>query len=214
MPTLPPAVPRRGNRASRAFWSQALCLTGWKIAGNLPNLPRFVVICAPHTSNWDFCVAMAVVHGLGFNVCWIGKHTLFRWPYGVVMRWLGGIPVVRSERHGLVQQIADAFRTEEQLVIGITPEGTRKRARWKTGFYHIAVEADVPIVPAWVDYRSRTLGFAKPFVPTGDADADIAYLKDFYAPFARAGKRAELYDLREDPHLDVDGGDFLDRADK
>ena len=188
------AVPRRGNRFSRGFWRAVFRLSGWHIEGALPNLPKFVIIGAPHTSNWDFPVAMSMVLALGLDAHWIGKHTLFRWPFGGVMRWFGGIPVVRSERRGVVDQIIEIFESRERLVFGVSPEGTRKRVdRWKTGFYHIAVGAGVPIVPAYFDYPRKVIGFGLPLTPSGDKEADIAFLKAFYTPYALTGKNRHQY---------------------
>lgn len=193
-PVLGEAIPRRGNRFSRRVWQWLLHGAGWDLEGTLPNRAKFVLIGAPHTSNWDFFVAMAALHGLGLDARWIGKHTLFLWPIGGVMRLLGGMPVVRTERRGVVQSVAQAFDAEDHLVIAITPEGTRKRVeRWKTGFYHIAVKADVPIVPAYLDYSRKRVGFGPPHFPSGDARADIATLRAFYEPYARTGRNPENY---------------------
>ncbi len=184
LPELGDAVPKRGNRFSRGFWRAVFRLAGWDFEGEIPNLPKFVIIGAPHTSNWDFPVAMAFVFAIGLDARWIGKHTLFRRPFGGFMRWLGGTPVVRSERRGVVAQVIDVFAGQEQIVFGVAPEGTRKRVdRWKTGFYHIAVGAGVPILPGYFDYPRKMVGFGPSFNPTGDMEADIEKLKAFYTPF-------------------------------
>ena len=148
LPELGDAIPQRGNRFSRWFWSAVFRMAGWDVEGEIPNLSKFVIIGAPHTSNWDFPVAMALVLAIGLDAHWIGKHTLFRWPFGGLMRRLGGVPVVRSERRGEVDQIVEQFKDHERMVFGLSPEGTRRRVeRWKTGFYHIALGAGVPILP-------------------------------------------------------------------
>ncbi len=193
-PVLGEAIPRRGNRFSRRIWQWLLLSAGWDLEGTLPNRAKFVIIGAPHTSNWDFCVAMAALHGLGLDARWIGKHTLFRWPIGGIMRLLGGMPVVRTERRGVVQSVVQTFDAADRLVIAITPEGTRKRVeRWKTGFYHIAVQADVPIIPAYLDYPRKRMGFGPPMLPSGDAIADVTALRAFYEPYARTGRNPENY---------------------
>ena len=193
-PSIPEVVPRRSGRTSRRCWQFLTRLLGWEFEGELPNLSRFVLIGAPHTSNWDFVIAMSVMGGLGLRITWLGKHTLFRWPLGAFLRRLGGIPVDRRRAHGFVGHATEAFRTEERLVVGIAPEGTRKRTEhWKMGFYHIAVGAGVPIVPAYLDYRRRRVGMGMPLIPTNDVDGDLKKLKDFYAPYARAAKRPERY---------------------
>ncbi len=193
------ALPRRGGRAGRWCWQLFLRLLGWEFEGEVPNLPRFVVIGAPHTSNWDFVIAMAIIGALDLRVTWLGKHTLFRWPFRAVMLRLGGIPVDRREPHGFVARAVLAFESEERLIIGITPEGTRKRTtRWKTGFYHIAVAASVPVVPGYIDFSRRRVGMGPPMMPTGDIEADLKKLRGFYAPFADAGRRPGLFGLGED----------------
>ena len=198
-PMLPEAAPRRGSRATRRCWQALLGLWGWEFEGALPNLPRFVLIGAPHTSNWDFVIAITAIGALGLRVTWLGKHTLFRWPFGPVLRRLGGVAVDRRASHGLVGFATEAFRHEEALVIGIAPEGTRRRTvRWKTGFYHIAAGAGVPIVPVYLDYRRRRMGTGVPIHPTGDAKADLKRVYDCYAPYARAGRWPALFSLGED----------------
>ena len=153
-----------------------------------------VVIAAPHTSNWDFVIAITALGAMGVRVTWIAKHTLFKWPYGRIMRALGGIPVDRRGSHGLVAQTTEEFRTNEDLVIALMPEGTRRRTtRWRTGFYHIAVGADVPIVPAYLDYRVCRIGIGSPMEPTGDVEADLQAINEFYQPYARAGRNVGLF---------------------
>ncbi len=187
-----PEVPRRGNALSRRFWLAVLRMAGWRLGGEFVNLSHFVIIAAPHTSNWDFVIAMAVKWGYGLDFRWIGKHTLFRGPFGPAMRLMGGIPINRERDQGLVARAVELFDSEPRLMLAITPEGTRSRVqRWKTGFYHIATGAGVPIVRAYIDYPSRMIRFARPFVPTGDMDADMRLLKDSYEPYRRAGKRPE-----------------------
>ena len=191
-PTLGDAVPARGNRFSRGFWRAALRVAGWDFEGEIPNLSKFLVIAAPHTSNWDFPIAMSLVLALGLDAHWIGKHTLFRWPFGGLMRWLGGVPVVRSERRGVVDQVVETFEGHDRMVFGVAPEGTRKRVdRWKTGFYHIALGAGVPILPGYFDYPRKVVGFGPPLMPSGDVEADIKTLKAFYTPFK--GKKPDQF---------------------
>ena len=115
---------------------------------------------------------------------WLAKHTLFRPPLGGLLRTLGGLPVDRRSPGGVVRQVTTMLAEREQLIIGITPEGTRSRVeRWKTGFYRIALSADVPIVPAYFDYARRVIGFGPPFHPTGNLESDLARLQRFYEPF-------------------------------
>jgi len=172
----------------RAVGRALLRLTGWRIEGRLPNLPRFIIIAAPHSSNWDFVHGIAVVFALRLDVRFIGKAELFRGPLGALMRWLGGIPIDRTRHQGLVDSMAARFREEEQLVVAVAPEGTRKPVdRWKSGFYHIASRAGVPIIPAVFDNGRNAVRLLPPFTPTGDAEGDIADLRTLYAGVSRRG---------------------------
>jgi 1-acyl-sn-glycerol-3-phosphate acyltransferase len=182
VPKLGPNVPSRGNAFSHWLGRTSYALTGWHFAGELPDLPKFVLIVAPHTSNWDFLVGVGALFGLHLNVSYLGKESLFHGPMGTVMRWLGGIPVDRSVSRDRVTEMIDTFREHDRLVFVFTPEGTRKRVtEWKTGFYHVAVGAGVPIVPVAFDYGNKAVVIGKPFYPTGDAAGDIAKLRGFYA---------------------------------
>jgi 1-acyl-sn-glycerol-3-phosphate acyltransferase len=159
---------------------------GWTVTGSLPaDQPKCVLIGAPHTSNWDLPYTLMVAFVLRLNVRWMGKAQLFRWPFGPVMRWLGGIAVDRSQTNNLVAASAQAIRDADgafQLVV--PPEGTRgSTTRWRTGFYFIAQQAGVPIVMAYMDYPRKLSGLGPVFTPTGDVDADMASIRDYYAQF-------------------------------
>ncbi len=159
-----------------------LKLTGWKMEGQLPDAPKYVVIAAPHTSNWDFPLTIAMAFVFRIKVFWMGKDSLFRGPMGPIMKWLGGIPVDRSRSTNLVQATIDAFNRNKELIIAIPPEGTRAKVRkWKTGFYHIAHGAKVPIASGFLDFKRKVGGFGPTFMPTGDIEADMAAIKAFYA---------------------------------
>lgn len=163
-----------------------LRLLRWRFVGEFPNLPRMVLIVAPHSSNWDFMVGVAVMFALGFEAHWIGKKELFWWPLGALMRWLGGIPVDRSSPQGLVAQLRDTLGRRDRFIIGVTPEGTRKRvADWKTGFYHIAREMELPIAPAYFDNVARAAGFFPVVVPSGDSEREITAIRSRYAGLRR-----------------------------
>ena len=158
-----------------------MSLTGWKFEGALPNEPKFVIIVAPHTSNWDFPVGLAALFAIGFRISFLGKHTIFKWPLGIFMRWLGGIPVERSVSRDRVAESVAAFNAAEALILVIAPEGTRKLVpRWKTGFYHVAHGASVPIVPIAFDFGRKTIAIKPPFRTTGDAEADLPKIKEFF----------------------------------
>lgn len=165
----------------------ALRLLGWRIVGTPPAAPRYVIIAAPHTSNWDFPLMLAATVALGIRVSWLGKNTLFRPPFGGVMRALGGVPIDRSSAHNVVEQTARAFRDNEKLVILITPEGTRKRTdHWKSGFYHIACAAGTPLTLAFVDYARKRAGIGPTLTLTGDLDRDMRDIRAFYVDHAGA----------------------------
>lgn len=175
-------MPRRGNSISRAIGRLGLSLAGWRFEGSVPNEPKFVMIVAPHTSNWDFIVGVEALFSIGFRISFLAKHTLFVWPLGVFMRWLGGIAVERSVRRDRVADTIGAFDSAGRLILAVAPEGTRKPVSdWKTGFYHVAHGAHVPIVPVAFDYKKKIVRLYPPFWTTGDVDADIRHLKAQYA---------------------------------
>lgn len=148
---------------------------GWQAEGRLPPDRKFILVGAPHTSNWDFLVFVGTIAAFGKQVHFIGKHTLFRWPFGAMMRGLGGVPVDRNKSRDLVQQMADAFAARDDFILIVAPEGTRDKAtRWKTGFYQIALATGAPMVCAGPDYDRRR-GVIGPVVrATGDYDRDMA----------------------------------------
>ncbi|WP_423360155.1 lysophospholipid acyltransferase family protein [Pseudomonas citronellolis] len=157
---------------------------GWRIEGALPPLDKFVVIGAHHTSNWDFMLFLAVKFVLRLNARWFAKHTLFRWPFGGLLRRWGGIPIQRHLKLNTVEQAVQAFRDSREMILIISPEGTRKKVeRWKMGFYHIARGADVPVVLAALDYGNRRIVIGEPFRPSGDEAADLQRMLAFYRPF-------------------------------
>ncbi|MDQ5987734.1 MAG: hypothetical protein CSYNP_03479 [Syntrophus sp. SKADARSKE-3] len=153
----------------------------WKRGGAPPSFPKYVMIAAPHTSNWDLVITLILAFAYQINVCWVGKHTIFRPPFGSLFRWLGGIPVDRRQAGDTVAQSVQAFHKHERLIMIVPPEGTRKKVRyWKTGFYYIAHGAGVPIVLGYVDYARKIGGFGPAIKPTGDIHADMNIIKDFY----------------------------------
>ena len=174
------------NTLLRGFSLAFLKLTGWQVQGALPaNGAKCVLIAAPHTSNWDLPYTLMVSFVLRLHVYWMGKSQIFRPPFRGVMMWLGGIPVQRDKSSNLVAASAQALRAADgPLQLIVPPEGTRgKNSYWKTGFYYIALEAQVPIVMAYMDYEKKISGLGPVFVPTGDMEADMASIKAFYAPF-------------------------------
>lgn len=185
------------NTLLRGLSLAILKLAGWKVEGSLPqDCPKCVLIAAPHTSNWDLPYTLMVGFALDLNLHWMGKASLFRPPFGAVMRWLGGIAVDRTRSTNLVAASAQALREAEGSVqLVVPPEGTRGRTRhWKTGFYYIALQARVPIVLAFMDYRRKVSGLGPEFIPTGDVERDLAEIKRFYAGVQ--GRNAGQFDVR------------------
>lgn len=183
------------NTLLRGFSVAFLKLTGWKVEGCLPpQAAKSVFIAAPHTSNWDLPYTLMVAFALRLNPYWMGKHTIFKAPFGPLMRWLGGIAVNRDQANNLVEASAQAIRDADgPLQLIVPPEGTRSKTRyWKTGFYHIARTANVPIVMAYMDYSTKRSGLGPLFEPTGDVEADMNDIKAFYAPFR--GRNAEQFE--------------------
>lgn len=155
---------------------------GWRIVGEKPSDKKYMLIAAPHTSNWDFPTMMVVAFVLGLDPHWVGKHTLFpKGILGALMRWLGGIGIDRRKAHNTVDQMIAQYAAREELMVLIAPEGTRSKVEhWKAGFYHIAVGAGVPIYLGFLDTKTRTTGIGKAFYPTGDYEKDILAIKAFY----------------------------------
>lgn len=152
------------------------------MAGSVPDLPKFVLVLAPHTSNWDLPFILAVMYGLGLKINWFGKKELFPWPIGGVFKRLGGIPIDRSSRYNVVQQTAQTIREREQIVMGIEPEGTRSQSgHWRTGFYYIANLAQVPIVFGYLDYARKVGGLGPVMHTTGNIEADMKVIREFYS---------------------------------
>ncbi len=187
-----PAPARRPRPLRKAFGHLLLKSLGWRAEGQLPDTPKWVIIAAPHTSNWDLPIMLGVAYVLGANLSWMGKHTVFEGPFGGFMRWLGGVPVDRRSRHDVVKQMVDLFARRDELELSVPPEGTRKRTKyWKSGFYYIAKGAHVPIALGYLDY-SRKVGGVGPVVwPSDDVEADLAKIRAFYAD--KVGKYPELF---------------------
>ena len=174
-----------------------LKLSGWEIEGELPtSAHKCVLIAAPHTSNWDLPYTLMTAFVLRLNPHWLGKSSIFKPPFGGVMRWLGGMAVDRSQANNLVAAAAQALKAADgpvQLIV--PPEGTRgKTTHWRTGFYYIAAAAEVPILMAYMDYSRKRAGLGPAFVPTGDIERDMAAIKAFYAPIK--GKFPQQFDAQ------------------
>jgi 1-acyl-sn-glycerol-3-phosphate acyltransferase len=165
------------------LWRAILRLMGWRIEANLPATPKFVLVIAPHTSNWDFVIGLLASYAIGIpKPRWVGKDSLFKPPLGWIMRALGGIPVDRSVRQNFVDQVAARFAAEDTMILAIAPEGTRSHTDyWRSGFYYIAHSARVPIVLAYLDFARKVAGIGPIIQPTGDIHADFATIRAFYS---------------------------------
>ncbi len=176
-------APRRHSPLLQAVGRIAMRVGGWRFEGALPELPKFIIIVAPHTSNWDFPVGVAAMFALDLRIHWFGKDSLFKPPHGFLFKVLGGRGIRRDTREGVVAEMAAVVRAEPQFLLALAPEGTRKRvAQWRSGFYHIAEAADVPIVPVWFDYRTKVIGIQPPMRASGNIDADFATLQALFRP--------------------------------
>jgi len=159
-----------------------LRVAGWRIEGAPPKAPKFIVAAAPHTTNWDFLVMLGVVLAIRLPVHWLGKHTIFHPPFGAIFARLGGIPIDRGKISNVVEQLVQVFAARQRFVLTISPEGSRKQVgRWKSGFYHIAKGAAVPLLLVSVHYPRRTVTIGEPFYPSDDAAADAQRITAFFA---------------------------------
>jgi 1-acyl-sn-glycerol-3-phosphate acyltransferase len=158
-----------------------LWIFGWRRAGRVPDAPKFVTIAAPHTSNWDLPVGLAIILAFKVKIYWLGKEPIFKWPFAGFFKWLGGIPVNRLRSGDVVAQTVQAFNEQERMIMVVAPEGTRKKAKhWKTGFYYIAMGANVPLVMGFIDYVRKEGGFGPMLMPTGNIEADMEKIRAFY----------------------------------
>lgn len=172
------------------FWLWSL---GWKIQSDIPDLKKFVIVGAPHTSNWDFPFGLAMFYALKIRLSWMGKDVLFKPPLGDLMRGLGGLAIERNSQHGVVEQMVGRLERAEHLIIGIAAKGTRKKTQyWKSGFYWIAYKANVPIVCCYLDYPNKLARIGFTVYPTGDIKQDMDKIRDFYKNIQ--GKRPEHAD--------------------
>ena len=175
--------PRLGPASRLVAWAmvQWYRLSGWKVAGELPPFPKMVIVGASHTSNWDFLVFVGTVRAVGRHIRFIGKHTLFRGAMGGFMRGLGGVPVDRSAKQDLVSQVVAEIEKHDDFVLIVAAEGTRSHTtRWRTGFYHIAHKAGIPIVCAGPDYPTKRGVFGPVIHPTGNYDEDMKPAFEFF----------------------------------
>lgn len=171
-------LPRSGTRFTRWLGRTAVHVIGWRVEGQLPNRAKLIIAVAPHSSNFDFVLTVLIIWGAGLRASFLAKDTLFRFPLSILMNHFGGIPVDRSAKHGVVEQMAGLFGRSERLVLGITPEGTRSQVtRMKHGFAQIAAAADVPVQPAILDYRRKVVRFLPVISDVSSPDVTVAQLE-------------------------------------
>lgn len=167
---------------SKAMGMLLLKAFGWRIVGSLPDDKKYVLVGAHHTSNWDFVLGLSTTFAFQLKTSWMGKHTLFAPPFGYLLRGMGGIPVDRRSAHGVVDQMVDALRQSDQMVLMLAADGTRRRMEfWKSGFYWIAHKAEVPIVCGYLDYSKKEAGFGLCFKPSGNVEKDMNRIREFYS---------------------------------
>lgn len=190
-PALAPRLEPEPPSPLRSLAAWLLARLGWKLRVAWPDAPKVVIIVYPHTSNWDFIVGYLARLAMRMKASWIGKHTLFRWPLGPLLRRMGGIPVDRSQAHGLIEALVEAFARQPSLCLVLAPEGTRsRRDHLKSGFYRLALQAGVPVGLGFIDWSTRTVGVERWISLTGDEAADLAVIREAYA--GKVGKRPEL----------------------
>ncbi len=173
-------------------------MVGWRVEGQLPDIPKYILIGAPHTSNWDFVLFLGIIFHLRANVKFMGKSELFRNPFGWFFYWCGGVPVDRKKSQGLVEQMVDACGKSEKFILTIAPEGTRyKVSDWKMGFYHIAKSAGIPVVMAVVDGKHKTVRVGQVFHLTENIHADIKVIKGFFEGATGINPRQKYITLQD-----------------
>ena len=159
-----------------------LKICGWRTEGRLPDIPKYVVVGAYHTSNWDFPLGILAAFAFRADMRWMGKDSLFRWPFYSLFRWMGGIPIDRTKAHGVVAESIRTFNENERMIMVIAPEGTRSKVKtWKKGFYYIAINARAPILLASLDFRRKVAGIGPLITPSGDIEADMEIIRGFFA---------------------------------
>ncbi len=181
------------SRVARVLSKAILKIIGWRVVGEVPQgIKKFVAVTAPHTSNWDFLIFLMTTFILRLDAHWMGKDTLFHFPFRGFMTWLGGIPVNRKVKGNMVAKATEMFLANEAFAIGIAPEGTRKATgEWKKGFWYIAQSAHVPIMLAFIDYKAKECGIGAEFCPSDSVHDDMTCIKHYYTQFE--GKHPENF---------------------
>jgi len=181
VPSLGAHQPRRATPLTRWFGRTILKLYGWRIEGEVPDLAKYMLVLAPHTSNWDFVFSISAMLAIGLEAHWFAKQEIFIWPFRKLLKALGGIAVNRGAAHGMINEVVKDINRREKFVLTITPEGTRSKVeQWKPGFYWIAEKAQLPMQLGWWDYQRKVFGLGPMVYPTGGRKADIPKIQAFY----------------------------------
>ncbi len=192
IPVVGDQLPRSKGPLRQRFGTFFLRVFGWQFVGDIPNVPKLVAIGAPHTSATEVFVAIAVQWALEIRLTLMAKDSLFRWPLGILMRWVGAVPIDRSHPSGMVTQMTEQLKASQKMIVGLAPEGTRKPVEhWKTGFYHIAYGAGVPILCVGFDFGRKEIIMREPLIPSGDLKQDMATIRGWYA--GMVGKKPENF---------------------
>lgn len=182
MPEIGESTPRRGNALSMASARAVMRAAGWQILGEVPDVPKMLLVGAPHTSNWDYIFTVLTMYSLGIDLHYVGKSSLFDNPLGGVMRYLGGVSLDRATSQGFVDQMVEEFNHRDTFILAIMPEGTRRKVeKWRSGFYYIALGAGVPIVLVIFDYGRKIMHLGPAIWPSGDYEADLAEIQSHFA---------------------------------
>lgn len=182
LPKLHDCTPSNQKTFSSFIGLTVLNFLGWKVVGQLPDKSKFVAAVAPHTSNWDFVIGIAAVLSMNLRIRFMGKKSIFVWPFKLILESWGGIAIDRNAKQGIVEQMVNQFQQNEQLVLGIAPEGTRKKtSQWKSGFLHIAYQANVPVVPVSLDFSKKELRFHPEVIIGSDIDKELMKFKTIFS---------------------------------
>lgn len=182
LPAIPDCVPTNKGKLSSTIGLMGLNIFGWKVVGQLPKRSKFVVAVAPHTSNWDFVVAISAMLAMNLRIRFMAKKDLFIWPFTIMLKSWGGIAIDRNTKHGMVEQMVAKFQQSEQLVLAIAPEGTRqKTTKWRSGFLHIAYQAGVPIVPVSLDFAKKQLTFHPIVEISSNIESELVQFKAIFS---------------------------------
>ena len=184
----------RANRPAWLTWlgRNVLRILGWRVIGEVPNLKKIILIGAPHTSNWDFVIAMATLLGLNIKMNWMAKHTIFKFGFKTLLEWLGGIPTNRLQPDLIVRNVTKLMQKEGSMVLGLTPEGTRKKVKtWKTGFLRFAKNLECPILMVGLNFPEKLVVIGETFYPTGNNEKDLLAIQTYYQQFK--GKKPDQF---------------------